>query len=375
MGQKFTDAARATLSASIISTDTTLSIGSGGSLFPVANTGTAAVGPSLDWFKAVLQDGAGIEIVYVRTHTSGATSFGDVLRGQDGTTARSFASGATLGLRPLASDATEWEAHVDSVSNPHGVTAAQVGARELLTQTRTYYVRTDGSDSNGGLSNTSGGAFRTVHKAVSKAQSLDTSLFGVTVHVADGDYSAEGTLNLVMTPGTAGAYVETLILIGNTTTPENVTLPFVQFPGVSGTITVNGFKLSSGVGQWAPCVANFTNCVNYADFEAGGKSLMYLSNVTMRGASQYNAIYADTGAQVFVNGGMTLLDSPNYAGSFVWCRTGALVNFNIQPTGSATGMRYLVESNGVVNCWGNGETYLPGNSAGVKNFGGQYIGV
>lgn len=95
MGQLFADAARAYLSAGIAAGDTTISISSGGALFPVAN-GT-------DWFKAVLQDAAGIEIVYVTAHTSGASSF-TVTRGQEGTTARSFAAESVFGLRVTAAD-------------------------------------------------------------------------------------------------------------------------------------------------------------------------------------------------------------------------------------------------------------------------------
>ena len=95
MAQLFADAARAYLSAGIAAGGTTISISAGGSLFPVAN-GT-------DWFKAVLQDASGIEIVYVTAHTSGASSF-TVTRGQEGTTARSFAAGSVFGLRVTAAD-------------------------------------------------------------------------------------------------------------------------------------------------------------------------------------------------------------------------------------------------------------------------------
>lgn len=95
MGQLFADAARAYLSAGINNTATTIGITSGGALFPVAN-GT-------DWFKAVLQDASGIEIVYVTAHTSGANTF-TVTRGQEGTTARSFAAGSVFGIRVTAAD-------------------------------------------------------------------------------------------------------------------------------------------------------------------------------------------------------------------------------------------------------------------------------
>ena len=95
MPQKFANAARGLLSAGINNSTTTITITEGGSLFPVAN-GT-------DWFKAVLQDETGIEIVTVTGHTSGSNTF-TVTRGQEGTTARSFALGSVFGQRVTAGD-------------------------------------------------------------------------------------------------------------------------------------------------------------------------------------------------------------------------------------------------------------------------------
>lgn len=105
MAQKFSDAARAELVAGINSTDVSFTIVAGGSLFPAANTGTSAISNSADWFKLVLQDVDGIEIVYVRTHVADSLSFSNILRGQEGTTAKAFLAGSIVGLRPLASDA------------------------------------------------------------------------------------------------------------------------------------------------------------------------------------------------------------------------------------------------------------------------------
>lgn len=110
MGQQFSDAARAELTAGISAGDTTITLDDG-SRFPEADAGTSAVGDGNLWFKAVLQDETGFEIVYVRTHAVATTpnTLSNVLRGQEGTTARAFAAGSVVGVRLTAFDmATLW---------------------------------------------------------------------------------------------------------------------------------------------------------------------------------------------------------------------------------------------------------------------------
>lgn len=105
MPQLFADAARGELLSDITATDTTVNLAFGGALFPVANAGASAgAGSAQSWFKAVLQDRDGFEIVYVGSHTAGSDQFTNVKRGQEGTTAKAFASGSVLGLRMTAAD-------------------------------------------------------------------------------------------------------------------------------------------------------------------------------------------------------------------------------------------------------------------------------
>lgn len=96
MAQVFANQARSTLAAAITATATSLTLANGAA-FPVAASGG-------DWFKAVIQDDTGFEIITVQAHASGAAAFTTIVRGQDGTTAKTFAIGATVGLRMTAAD-------------------------------------------------------------------------------------------------------------------------------------------------------------------------------------------------------------------------------------------------------------------------------
>lgn len=106
MPQQFSNNARSALAAGISDTATSLTVAiSAADLFPVADVGTGSLPSNDDWFKATIQDTSGnFEIVYVRTRASGSAIFGNVVRAQEGTTARTFAAGSVVGLRATAAD-------------------------------------------------------------------------------------------------------------------------------------------------------------------------------------------------------------------------------------------------------------------------------
>ncbi len=127
MSQQFSNAARTELAAGILAGDTTFALADG-QVFPDANNGNAAIGTGT-WFKATLQDPDGIEIVYVRTHNTGTTPNGvsHVLRGQEGTVARAFAAGTTIGLRVTAGDMADlWATMATKAPTSHTHTIANV---------------------------------------------------------------------------------------------------------------------------------------------------------------------------------------------------------------------------------------------------------
>lgn len=106
MPQQFSNNARALLTSGVSASDTSLVVeASKADLFPTANTGAAPVPAATNWFKCTLQDSAGnVEIVYVRSRTAGSGVMSNVLRGQEGTTARVYAAGTVVGLRVTAAD-------------------------------------------------------------------------------------------------------------------------------------------------------------------------------------------------------------------------------------------------------------------------------
>lgn len=142
-------------------------------------------------------------------------------------------------------------------SKLNSVIAAVNSGRETLTADRTYFVRTDGSDSNDGLANTSGGAFLTWARAFSTIAAIDGGGFIVTVQ-GNGTFTANVTINQNFVG------VTKIIISGDTATPANCTfgatsgvacftvdtLTPVDFTGVrlgNGTGPTNGLFVSRGV--------------------------------------------------------------------------------------------------------------------------------
>lgn len=250
-------------------------------------------------------------------------------------------------------------------------------SRERLTGNRNYYVRTDGSDSNDGLANTSGGAFLTIQKAIDTAAALDLSIYNVIIDVADGTYTGGLTLKSYV----GGGYI---LIRGNTTTPANVLL------NVTGNCVYG-----EDCGNWQ------LSGVKLVSTSRGiylvGRSALKISLIDF-GACTYNHMLIESGARVRATGNWTISGGSgsahiglNYGGSFVaavlTCTitgTPALTYFvdasigsnaTLQAmtfSGSATGTRYSATMNSVIQTYGGGSTYLPGNVAGSTATGGQY---
>ena len=260
--------------------------------------------------------------------------------------------------------------------------------RETLTANRTYYVRTDGSDSNNGLANTSGGAFLTIQKAVDVVtDTLDLAGFAVTIQVGNGTYTGAVTMARPVIGGT-------LTIAGDTTTPSNVLLnptnvvAAIICVGRGVVLYVRGIKFvvaTAGHGIFANAGAViYVNgnvdfgamATNYAHIIAqyGGVvdiSVAYL--ISAAASYHYRAEIAGSMIRAIAATTCTISGSPAFGTAFAYADTNATIYaLAMTYSGTVTGKRYSSTLNSVINTAGSGANYFPGNSAGTTGTGGQY---
>ena len=253
--------------------------------------------------------------------------------------------------------------------------------REVLTANRTYYVRTNGSDSNNGLANTSGGAFLTIQKAINVAAALDCSIYNITIQVADGTYSQALSWSGMIGSGTT-------TILGNTTTPSNV----VVTGGGSDGITVSARQLvvdgaivtgNNGLRVGAGAEVNlgrvhFGACYNAAIRCDNGGRVGGTGNLALTfSGGGANWISSSGNATIgFSSCTLTFSGTPAYSGGGILAAGGSIITFfSVTMSGAATGLRYIISSNAVINSFGAGtsSTYFPGNSNGTTATGAQQI--
>lgn len=251
-----------------------------------------------------------------------------------------------------------------------------------LTDNRTYYVRTDGSDSNTGLVDSAGGAFLTIQKAVDVVSALDIAGFVVTIQVRDGTYTGAVTLKNV----TGFSAVGNLVIQGNSVTPTNVVISTTSANCFSATnlssvwdlknmqltTTTSGRCINASNSTVRFSGIDFSTCASHHLYAVGGGYIIETGNYTISG-NAVTHVSAD-GKSIIENRGFTVTISGTPAFSFAFAAINYLSFFYNDFTtysGSATGTRYYVSLNSAI--YTNGaETYLPGNALGQMVSGGKY---
>jgi hypothetical protein len=257
------------------------------------------------------------------------------------------------------------------------------GPRETLAAARSYFVRTDGSNSNTGLVNNAAGAFLTIQKAIDTVAALDLNGFAVTVQVGDGTYSAGA---LVAQPFLAGP----VTLQGNTTTPASCTIASSGGLGAirvqnGARLTVAGFKLSTTssaclAAEGPGCVITVAGPMEYgacALFQVfateGGRIINAGNNYTVSGGALAH-LYAENGSVAHAKScTVTLTGTPAFSVAYASAFCGEVIGHACTFSGAATGKRYQCDNLGLIFANGGGANYFPGNAGGTTSGGGQYV--
>lgn len=295
----------------------------------------------------------------------------------------------------VSPDGTTWN---QGISFDRATGRARVtGLRETLTANRTYYVRKDGNDANSGRSDDAGGAFQTISRAIDVVfGTLDLGPFDVTIQVRAGVYE-----DFVYIPSPSVGF-GSVFLRGEADDPGAVVIRMTAAVGsvpanLQGVIHVwNGAYLRLAdlhvereSGPSFPCI----------DIRFGGSVLISQDSELRFGASNTAAIRMISGfltaqsavlrhvgaAQRFLQnrGGnanlhaATLdLDGRSYSvAAFEVDRCGVATNGagSFAITGTATGPRVRIRSNGVIDFGNYPIASIPGTSNGLIDTGGLYL--
>lgn len=245
----------------------------------------------------------------------------------------------------------------------------------------TIYVRADGSDNNDGYANDSTRAFATIAAAIAWLQKRPYDAVysrNPTIQVGAGTWTVSATLATIPN-------VDSVTLLGDATTPSNVILSLsgacVVASGVRTPWTVRGFRLIS-TGSYG-LYASHGSMVYFREVEFGacaaghmyadhGAQLEASNNYSIIGAAPYH-VFLDLAGRCAIASTVTITGTPAFSGRFARVESGSMAQLRANWSGSATGQRYLVTGNSVINANGAGTSSLPGDSAGSLSTGGQYV--
>jgi hypothetical protein len=262
------------------------------------------------------------------------------------------------------------------------------GVRELLTAARTYYVRTDGNDSNTGLANSAGSAFLTIQKAVDTAAAFDNNNFDITIMVGSGTYAAGFVLRehvgggTIHVRGVNADQTSTVISVTNGSCIQGTETRFSKYKASYLKLQTTG---SSGYPILLEGGKNYLT-IDQINFGAAGRTHIYVASgsllnaraatYTISGAvdSGWHVECVDQATFLGLLCNVTLTGTPSFgSGGYARAARNSLAQFHASTfTGSATGQRYSTDTGSGIFVNGAGASYLPGSTAGSATTPGWY---
>jgi hypothetical protein len=285
------------------------------------------------------------------------------------------------GTSPVGTD--EW-------NDDHAITGTvgpDVGARELLTANRTYYVRTDGSDSNTGLANTAGGAWLTLQHAMDTiAATIDMAGFEVVISIGAGTFDG-----LYVKPCVGGFVQFVGSGVASTTVGPETGVGLGCFLSATADFSVNEMTIDPGATYAGIYLYGICTCfLGTLDQQSGdlgftnsnGSWCIYIESLSNLAIGNATIDVSGTWDMCFYLGGAcnvldfaawTMTGTPSFATAFIFNNAGRYIRGDSTFTGAATGQRYIVDVNAAINTLGAGANFFPGDIAGAETNGGVYV--
>ncbi|MCW0235221.1 MAG: hypothetical protein OJJ21_16590 [Ferrovibrio sp.] len=265
----------------------------------------------------------------------------------------------------------------------------------MITADRIYYVRPDGNDANTGLANTAADAFRTIQCAVDAALSIDWGRFTVKI-VAQSGTAGSPTVytDSISVIGTAPGQRTALVIQSSDATFSNACISVSGKDAIAVSfgawVRVTGFTISapSTLPVTASCInvtaggrCDFGNIAfgsatyMHVNVAGTGSTAAAVANFAISGGAQ-GFVHVTNGAQVSLNNVTAYLSGTvpfsAYFAGLAAC--GILQAYNFVASGAATGPRFTVHKNSIIDTSGQSPlTYFPGSSAGVEATGGRWV--
>lgn len=267
---------------------------------------------------------------------------------------------------PISSQADSFHAKYVTLPTFFSSGASLGYIRGSIAAARTYYVRSDGSDSNTGTSNAAAGAFLTIQKAVDTAAALDIGPYDVTIMVGVGTWTAPVVLKNIVGQGK--------IIIRGVTANMSSTIMNVAgtaFGGTfQGTYEIQYMRIVAGV--WALTVFPGGGIIRFGNIDFGpavehisvgvNGFIEAVANYTISGGAQTHVAAYDGGQIRVQDKTVTITGTPAFTAFAGATRNGTILLNGNTWSGSATGQRYSITLAGGILAFG---ATLPGNAAGT----------
>ena len=245
----------------------------------------------------------------------------------------------------------------------------------------THYVAT-GNDSHDGSAADRAHAFLTIQHAAEIAASLDSSIYNVTLQLADSHYLELPSVSPALGAGS-------VTVKGNAAAPTNVHIDggFNVAPGLTNWI-FEGLYFNIGTGSSSYALradgssasmktCNFGTGYTYHLAAVNQGVIFIIGDYTVSAGANYHC-YAYAQGSIRVNGSgftCTITGTPAFSSYAVRATELGYLRFSTAAltfSGAATGTRYRADLNSVIQSNGAGANYFPGNAAGSTATGGQY---